>query len=376
MEWYNLSMLERSELMKLYLKNGITSLSAMKEHYNSYQDGGKLTFQQWKTKMQQKYPDIEMDNNKAGYNYEEYFNNHYDEAIRQLSNLQHFPDTYKLPNHPTFSNESIYSRGPVMGGSWINDSTFIPSVINRQYYPNIYKEDRNYTEREIYNNRFDIGGSLEVKTDWPPKRVRRNDSPTQRHSEEMENRTARHIRNYQSEKINHNYDIPYIAEKEIIVPGVGRVSTNALDSIAKYSYMARIPLEEGLGLAAQETAFGAVPFLNYNEIPDSLSQEEKDKRAAANRALGNTSYFRNYGSIPANYLVRDWHYFDLADKQRANTPPLLDAFKYWKAGKYNTNDKGHTTDVKTKGKQVINTKPIQDWMRESKFVKKSKVKKK
>ena len=40
--WNNLSMSERSELMKLYLKNGITSLSAMKENYNSYATGGAL----------------------------------------------------------------------------------------------------------------------------------------------------------------------------------------------------------------------------------------------------------------------------------------------------------------------------------------------
>lgn len=158
--WKSLSIQQKSDLMRIYLQNGISSLDTIINHYNNYQDGGKISFKQWKDKMKQKYQDIEMDDNKAGYNYEEYFNNHYNDAVKQLSNLQHFPDTYKLPNHPTFSNESIYSRGPVMGGSWINDSTFTPSVINRQYYPNIYKEDRNYTEREIYSNRFDIGGLL------------------------------------------------------------------------------------------------------------------------------------------------------------------------------------------------------------------------
>ena len=41
--WNDLSMSERSELMKLYLKNGITSLSAMKEHYNNYATDGRQT---------------------------------------------------------------------------------------------------------------------------------------------------------------------------------------------------------------------------------------------------------------------------------------------------------------------------------------------
>ena len=58
MYWNDLDLNSKSKLMELYLKNGITSLTAMKEHYNSLQDGGKLTFKQWKEKMQQKYPDI------------------------------------------------------------------------------------------------------------------------------------------------------------------------------------------------------------------------------------------------------------------------------------------------------------------------------
>lgn len=40
--WNDLSMSERSELMKLYLKHGITSLDSMKEHYNSYATGGSI----------------------------------------------------------------------------------------------------------------------------------------------------------------------------------------------------------------------------------------------------------------------------------------------------------------------------------------------
>lgn len=63
MNWSELSLSQKSDLMKLYIQNGITSLSAMKEHYNSLQDGGKLTFKQWKEKMQQKYPDIEKEEN-------------------------------------------------------------------------------------------------------------------------------------------------------------------------------------------------------------------------------------------------------------------------------------------------------------------------
>ena len=417
--WGNLNMQQKAQLLGIYASKGYTDLASIINHYNSYQDGGRLTFNEWKSQMQSKYPDIEMDNAKAGYDYVRYFNDNYDDAIRQLDELKHFPDTYKLPNHKTFSNESMYSRSPMIGGSWINDSTFSPSIINRQQYPEIYKEDKPYTEKEIYGNEYQLGGKLghitlygqwqyphQVTTipsnnitmkgvDYPVigisdtgdtkymlpnmdylfdgnyvteypisyqkggqlKRVRRNDSPTQTVSEKLEDKTARRIQRFNADKINHSYDIPYIPEKEIVVPGVGRVSTNALDSIAKYSVMAGIPLEEGLGLAAQETAFGANPYYNYGS------------NSEANRALGNSSYFRNYGVIPANYLVRDWHYFDLTDEQRATTPPLLDAFRYWKAGDYNKGDANHTSDVKSKGKQVIQTAPIQEWMSTSSYVK-------
>ena len=39
---------------------------------------------------------------------------------------QHFPDTFKQHGHPTFSQESQYSRGPVDGGMWLGDAFFPP----------------------------------------------------------------------------------------------------------------------------------------------------------------------------------------------------------------------------------------------------------
>jgi len=40
MNWEKLNMSQRSELMSIYLKNGITSLDEMKKHYNSFAEGG------------------------------------------------------------------------------------------------------------------------------------------------------------------------------------------------------------------------------------------------------------------------------------------------------------------------------------------------
>jgi hypothetical protein len=45
----------------------------------------------------------------------------------EFSMYKHFPDTYKRPTHPTFSNESIYSTPENPGGSWKGE-VFIPYV--------------------------------------------------------------------------------------------------------------------------------------------------------------------------------------------------------------------------------------------------------
>jgi hypothetical protein len=169
---------------------------------------------------------------------------------------------------------------------------------------------------------------------------------------------------------NMKYAIPYIEDLEVIIPGVGRTTTNALDSLAKYAYESQIPLEEALGLPAQETALGAIPFGNYKNVPKNATEEERKKILEYNRALGNSSYFRNYGSIPAENMVRDFRYNIVEDPISRDIPPLLHAFNYWKDGNYNRGDKNHTSDVIEKGRAVMNTKPVQEWIENSEFAQK------
>lgn len=48
----------------------------------------------------------------------------------------HLPDTYKKPNHPTFSAESRYSTAANPGGQWVQQNgqwVFIASPANLQY---------------------------------------------------------------------------------------------------------------------------------------------------------------------------------------------------------------------------------------------------
>lgn len=45
----------------------------------------------------------------------------------------HYPDTYKKPNHPTFSDESRYHKGEYKGGKWSTKDgrdTFTPGETN------------------------------------------------------------------------------------------------------------------------------------------------------------------------------------------------------------------------------------------------------
>jgi hypothetical protein len=47
----------------------------------------------------------------------------------------HYPDTYKKPNHPTFSSESKYSDEEHPGGAWDESGAFHPSSYNLTVTP-------------------------------------------------------------------------------------------------------------------------------------------------------------------------------------------------------------------------------------------------
>ena len=69
--------------------------------------------------------------------------------------------------------------------------------------------------------------------------------------------------------------IPFIEEKAITLSNAGkdtgvRLSTNMLDSIAKYADKADISLQDALGLAGQESTFGKGYFLDQSAITPSV----------------------------------------------------------------------------------------------------------
>lgn len=207
-----------------------------------------------------------------------------------------------------------------------------------------------------------------------PKRIRENSSPTKSVSELYEDGMKRDLvkDDLKYGSSNSKYDIPFIPEKAILING-STTSTNVLDSLAKYAGMhnanpqlsshpilsrdkypipKQISKNEMLGLAGQETHFGAQPTHN-------IEYRDKNNR----RALMNTNYFTAFGYIPAENLVRNFQYN--TSKVDRSVPPLLDAFQYYAQGDYNRGDSSHTSDINNTGQNIWKNPDVQKWWKQS-----------
>lgn len=192
-------------------------------------------------------------------------------------------------------------------------------------------------------------------------RVKQNDSPTKEISSGYEDYVNKIISKHGSLSNSKKYYIPYLYDKEIKVRGAGRMSSNMLDSIAVNANKAKIPFNEALGLAIQETHGGAMPTI---AVPAGM---DKDKV----RAHFNMSYARNYGGIPAEYLINDYEYHNKGYKGSKNNDltniesPLQHGFTMYKRGLYNPGDKNHSNDVRTAGNKAMSSPDVQKWIQEN-----------
>lgn len=328
--WEALSMQDRAFLIRQAVKNGITDVGEVR---NIYQESHKFSGEE-QNSVFQKLGAL-LTNTKAKV------------SKPKAENAEQWPTSYDALG-PAYKNA-------------------VRTVADKMNYE--------YTDiAELYNS-GKLNTPLSAIYKGVSGRVRENDTAaTKQASEEQEKNM--HIYMYNSYPKSHGqahpnmaYAIPYIESEEIRVPGVGRTTKNALDSLAKYAAKVKIPLYEAVGLAAQETALGAIPVYNYKAIPKNATEEEKQKVRDFNRALGNSSYFRNYGVIPAEHLVRDFRYnYYPIDRK---IPPLEHAFTYWKEGNYNRGDKNHTKDVREKGRKIMATEALKTWAANSKYAQKA-----
>lgn len=219
------------------------------------------------------------------------------------------------------------------------------------------------------------------------KRVRENDSPTRERSEGLEDIVAKkHINAVaKAKKAGKNpnaYYIPYV--DEIYVPGIGRLSSNTLDSTMVNAGRAGIEFSDGLGLVALETKGGASPTISTAGWKQSFKKQNNRNPTAEEikdfeRAMMNMSYARNYGGIHPQFLVNDHEYTnegykntDIGKTLENIQSPLQHAFTMFKHGLYNPGDPNHTKKVKSLGKQLVNTEEVQNWLKQYNSKKKTK----
>ena len=212
-----------------------------------------------------------------------------------------------------------------------------------------------------------------------------------------------------------NERIPYIKEKEIKLTNAGkltgaRLSTNQLDSIAKYASKAGLPIKTALGLVGQESAFGnyfgyannakdlntyntqpkevrdkygipAYKIVNYeNLIPERTPTNVDD--FAINKRYGKRSVTGfgfptitngeeldrlkiQHEAYPALQRKRSKFWRDI------NTPTLQLAFEHYKTSPqtYNAGNPNQQNLVNNKANDVWGSPEIQKWYRTSPYAK-------
>lgn len=244
----------------------------------------------------------------------------------------------------------VFSAKPILNGN--SPAELVIKGINPE---NVFNAQEKFKDE---NHLKDDGTSARLGRF---SRVKQNDSPTKEISGGYEDYVNKTISKHGSTSNSKKYYIPYLYDKEIKVRGAGRMSSNMLDSIAVNANKAKIPFNEALGLAVQETHGGAMPTI---AVPAGM---DKDKV----RAHFNMSYARNYGGIPAEYLINDYEYHNKGYKGSKNNDltniesPLQHGFVMYKRGLYNPGDKNHSNDVKAAGNKAISSPDVQKWIQEN-----------
>lgn len=244
----------------------------------------------------------------------------------------------------------VFSAKPILNGN--SPAELVIKGINPE---NVFNAQEKFKDK---NNLKDDGTSARLGRF---SRVKQNDSPTKEISSGYEDYVNKIISKHSSLSNSKKYYIPYLYDKEIKVRGAGRMSSNMLDSIAVNANKAKIPFNEALGLAVQETHGGAMPTI---AVPAGM---DKDKV----RAHFNMSYARNYGGIPAEYLINDYEYHNKGYKGSKNNDltniesPLQHGFTMYKRGLYNPGDKNHSNDVRAAGNKAVSSPDVQKWIQEN-----------
>lgn len=175
--------------------------------------------------------------------------------------------------------------------------------------------------------------------------------------------------------------IPYIEDKQITLTNAGKLtgaklSTNMLDSLAKYGAIVGLPIWSAIGLAGQETTFGT--YSGYDKASDNNPQHLVNDHAyssnnpyydlletARKKALKiDPTYGKEYEQALDSIINAGVKYTERQIpkwEKSVSMPVLQHAFTKYKQGTYNTGDPNHTRDVEKAGKAAFNSPEIQHW---------------
>jgi len=146
---------------------------ASNKAYNNAEALNDKGFQNWyeKNTLEGKNGSPYTDSQK--YDYYSFYKNKGEGNIKE-----HFPDTYKRPSHPTFSNESIYSTPENPGGSWEGEKYTPDNGLRKKAYGG-----------EVQTNEFKTGGFVPDPTkknrNLPPIATRQDSLDAVRNSQEV-----------------------------------------------------------------------------------------------------------------------------------------------------------------------------------------------
>lgn len=143
----------------------------------SWTDKDEADFKDWYARVSEyKGLNPDPDDGNQYYDYRTFWKENLDGmADRMLTDDAdaHFTDRYKLPGHPTFSNESMYSNDETPGGSWEKRGGkwyFTPSDYTRRYIGRTMEYLAGDDENGIYIDgeymlvpRMDDGGPVKVR---------------------------------------------------------------------------------------------------------------------------------------------------------------------------------------------------------------------
>lgn len=154
----------RRDYERQLFRSGINASStgdeekAFRDWYNTYARAHNL--------------DLNPDAKEHYYDYRAYYKNRTKEQANEEWKLDnHLPDTYKLPGHPTFSIESIYSTRKTPGGTW--KKVGLGPVYDEQFVDSKYTKNL----KKYQNVSFKLGGddfkTVRQREDYIPNKFQK-----------------------------------------------------------------------------------------------------------------------------------------------------------------------------------------------------------